>query len=191
MPFVVGDRLVALLLIARGRPLPSDGTETIHRLEESALIAAPLIRRSRTVIRTEGPLEPQGDLGARLGELVAEAAADNRFILFVKLDVAEITAALPSHGVGLDPYHLRKDIVRVLSSMVSGTGELIRLSPTRLLLTLSSRVSHDRELIVHQICAGLSSLFGAKLEPAQLHIRSWSYPQETLSANELISQVSQ
>jgi len=91
----------------------------------------------------------------------------------------------------LDPYRLRKDIVRVLASMVSGSGELIRLAPNRLLLTLSSRASHDERLVIHQICSGLSSLFGARLQPAQLHVRSWTYPQETVSANELIAEISQ
>jgi len=190
LPFVVGGQIVALLLIARAPALISIPAEAIRRIEESALIAAPLIRRSRTIIQSDGPAEPRGDLGSRLSKILADAAAEKRFILFVKLDVAQITAALPAHGGGLDPYRLRKDIVRVLSSMVSGSGELIRLAPNELLLTLTSRATHDERLVIHQICAGLGSLFGARLEPAELHCRSWTYPQETVSANELIADIS-
>ncbi len=191
VPFVVGGQVVALLLVARAAEFPTGRSDVLRYIEESALIAAPLIRKSRTVIQPDRPAAPRSDLGSRLSEILAKAAEEKHFILFVKLDLTQLTAALPAHGEGVDPYHLRKDIVRVLSSMVSGSGELIRLAPNRLLLTLNSRTSHDERLVIHQICSGLGSLFGARLEPAQLHFRSWTYPQEAVSVDELIAEISQ
>lgn len=188
IPFPLGEEVVALLAVARAEALDLAARESYPLLTQSALRAAPLIRRSRSMTGSGAPA-PRGEPANRIHQILASALSAERHVLFVRLELADLLSALPSGDRAIDPYRLRKDMVRVLASMVAGGGELIPLASSTLLLSLTGRTPHDERLVLHQVCALIGTLFATRVLESQLHWRSWTYPKEGCTPDELIAEI--
>ena len=120
--------------------------------------------------------------------LIDAAIKQEKILFLFPLSINAAVSALSNAADRSEPYRIAQDITRILSSMVSGIGELIRITSDLHLLAVTSRSTLSPELYQHQIGQAVATFFHG--EPANIPLFAGSvlrYPEDGTNSRTLLS----
>jgi hypothetical protein len=185
-PLIVDNDLHGILLIAAASALP-DESSWEGLLER----VTGIIKLSRSAARVETPLpalDDEVDLDGELDRLIKSALAREKAVIVFRIAIQEAVAYLSKLSPRVEQYQIRQDIVRILSSLVSGIGLVAPQSEAILILAVTTRKTMSSKLFAHQITQSVRTFFRNAEEKLPLVMEpSLRYPDDGASARAILS----
>lgn len=186
-PFFAGERLVAafLILLSEGdRPL-SDLSE----LESAAPAIAAKIDGARAILGSGTSTTRETALRERLAQVFSEAEAAQVHVITARVNLDKIAAELLGNTSSADIYRFKRDLAGALSTMASGSGELLSVGEHAVLIVVQSKNPYSERLLSHQFAEGVRALISGSPALSNLTERTWRYPDGGNSIDEVIDSI--
>jgi hypothetical protein len=158
-PFVRDDAVVALLLVTESpylrsnRPFLSVICAAVSDTVSNLIYENREERMRGARFQAAFSLE---ELASHLEELKKE---DREELQLVLLSANKAVGALVQKGEANDEYRIRQDVMRVVSTMVSGIASIADVGDGRVLLAMYDGGKNDLDLLLHQLSYQAGELF--------------------------------
>lgn len=189
-PFVAGDRLVAALLLVDSENSPLARTVDLSELESAAPLAARKIEGARAILG-QGPAEMRlAALRSHVLSILGEAQGAGLHVTIARINLDRLAGELLSKSsTQADLYRFKRDLAGALTTMVSGSGELVGSSAGRMLLIIQSKTPYSERLLGHQLTQGVKTLLAAPPVLNELTEQMWRFPSDGESVDEVIDTI--
>lgn len=189
LPFFDSDRLVAVFLVIESESSPAAPAPDLGLLEAVASTIAAKINSARAFLG-HGAIEMRDDaLRSHLASVFGEAESAGLYVTVARIGLAKLAERLMKDSTTADLYRFKQDLGAALTTMVSGSGELVSLGEHAALLIVQSRNPYSGRLLAHQFAEGVKGfLVDAPFVP-DLSDQTWRYPSSGYSIDEVIDAI--
>ncbi len=163
VPFISGEKLIAILMISMADPPYPDQERFLMGLERIAGAASPAFQKAREErlrLGESAEAAPPRTLEAELTRFLSAKHAAGRKILFFSLSFdsleRKVLAAIPF----LDSFRLQEDLRHFLQLFTADTGRLAPAGKCTYVFGIFDLEKHNLDLFLHQLRAYLYGLFG-------------------------------
>ncbi|MFP4268028.1 MAG: hypothetical protein ACLFQW_08560 [Spirochaetaceae bacterium] len=186
VPFHHKDTVIGLLIIA-------DTSVSLDEQEEYLLSTIEELSNFMYTSRENFYTKPAGTL-YQLEEsvevtkkLIEKAKNENQNLILIKLETKRIVEHLLSCLDKADPYRLRQDILRIISSMAGENGRVIYSHYSHCILLIEAKSLTRGKILLHQIYNSLNSYFALKDAPLpQISSLERQFPRDGDTAEKLL-----
>ena len=163
VPFLLNQRLIALLLVAsREQPLTE---ETLAMLEEASSQAAAFLY-DPAAAETRAPETGARPLAERVEEQLAACRSRGQPLLLLRLHLEALERSAQARAPELEPFRLQEFLLSALDRLLKGIGWVEPLPAHRVLLVVHGMQEADPALLLRMLeCALLKMLRGLVEEP--------------------------
>ncbi|MFP4364558.1 MAG: hypothetical protein ACLFR1_11910 [Spirochaetia bacterium] len=192
-PLVYQNQHLGVLIISES-PLIHADSETINRFSDIFLEkAAELIYNSRfsKMSQLGSPVNKlTGNLETEIRNVLETAQENNKQVLAMSVVSGNLIEFITSANPDIDEFRIKKDILRILNSVVASQGKVFEMQNGNILLLLVDESGIDGDIIIHQLKIALKQLFG-NTERGELPIESkWSiYPKHADDIDTLLQSI--
>lgn len=163
-PFIAEEKLVGALLVAEAAAPFDDEAVLVACLTEVCDAASPAVRRARgETMKAAAEAVPRGamTIEEELARMLSQAGAAGRKVLFLTMSLEDYQRRILAAHRYLDPFRLREDLRYFLGAFAADLGIALPLPGGAFLIGLAEVEQRDLDLVLHQLCAFLSTLFGS------------------------------
>lgn len=187
IPFLAGDRLVSALLLidSQSQPYATDASD----IEAASPAIAAKIDGARAILGSGASATRQEALRSRLTEVLTEAEGAAVHVTVARINLDRVAAELMGDSTSADVYRFKRDLAGALSTMVSGSGELLSLGEHSALLVVQSKNPYSERLLAHQFAEGVRTLVADPPPLSELTDRTWQFPNGASSIDEVIDSI--
>lgn len=184
--FIHGQEIVAILVVLVSHNREGEPCD-LRALQSAAPLAAAKIHASRALLFRGQETGSSDAARARLDRALADAEREGSYLLLSRINIDTIADALLVDPTTADVFRFRSDVKAALGRMVSASGELIEINTGVAVLVVRSRAPYSERLLVHQIEAGIRGLVSNAPELGRLAERTWKYPDESFTVDEVLN----
>ena len=186
-PFFAGERLVGafLIMLSEGDRQVAD----LAGLESAAPAVAAKIDGARAILGNGGSTARDAAVRERLAQIFAEAETAQVHVIVARVNLDTIAAELLGNTSSADIYRFKRDLAGALSTMASGSGELLSVGEHAALIIVQSKNPYSERLLSHQFAEGVRALISGAPGLSNLTERTWRYPDGGNSIDEVIDSI--
>lgn len=188
-PFVGGGQISALLLLIDSEDLPLETTVDVGSIEAAGPAIAARINSARSILGGGTTAKRSTALRSRLASIFTRAETAGLHVIAAQLDLDRLAHDLMRDVTTADLYRFKRDLAGALTTMVSGSGELMSLGARHVLLVIQSKNPYSVRLLAHQFTQGIRSLVGDPPPLDNPAERTWRYPDGGKSVDEVIDSI--
>lgn len=189
LPFFDNDRLVAAFLVIDSENSQNQADADLGLLESVASTIAAKINAARAFLGN-GAIEMRSDaLRAHLSTVFAEAEISGLHVTVARIELDKLAERLMKDTTTADRYRFKRDLAAALTTMVSGSGELVSLDEQAALLIIQSRNPYSGRLLSHQFAEGVKGFLSDSPLVTDFSDRTWRYPSGGYSIDEVIDSI--
>ncbi|MFO7849770.1 MAG: hypothetical protein R6V67_07395 [Spirochaetia bacterium] len=186
VPFHHQDTVIGLLIIAESS-VSLDEQEKFLLEEIDSLSDFLFKSRENFYTKPAGTLYRPEQSTEITHDLIEKAKKEDKNLIIIKLETTRIVEHLLSCLDNADPYRLRQDIVRIISSMVGENGRVIFSEYSYCLLLIEAKSITRGKLLLHQIYNSLNSYFALDNTPLpQISSAERHFPKDGATADTLL-----
>jgi hypothetical protein len=163
VPFIYGDKLIAILVISAAAPPYATQEQFLMGLERIAGAASPAFQKAREerLRETEDREDTRPKtLEEELARFLASRAAAGKRILFFSLSLEAMEKKILTAIPLLDSFRLQEDIRYFLHNFTADVGRLISMGRSNFLFAIYGLEKENVDLFLHQLRVFLGGLFG-------------------------------
>lgn len=188
-PFTAGSRLSALLLLIDSEDAPLREGLDLAPIEAAGPTIAAKIDGARAILGTGTGGRHGGALRSRLSALLGDGEAGKLHVIVARVDLDRLAHELINDVTTADLYRFKRDLAGALTTMVSGSGELVSLGDRHALLIIQSRTPYSVRLLAHQFSEGMRSLVADSPPLDDPVEQTWRYPDGGKSIDEVVDAI--
>lgn len=188
-PFSDGSQLAALLLLIDSEDAPLRDDLGLAPIEAAGPAIAAKINSARSILGTGAGARRGDALRSRLSGLFGDAEASGRHVIVARVDLDRLAHDLIKDVTTADLYRFKRDLAGALTTMVSGSGELLSLGERHALLVIQSKNPYSTRLLAHQFTQGIRSLVASPPPLDNPIEQTWRVPGGGKSIDEVIDSI--
>lgn len=188
-PFSSGSQLSALLLLIDSEDAPLPDNLHLGPIEAAGPAIAAKITGARSILGSGSIGRRGAALRSRFSRIFANAESAGLHVIAARVDLDRLAHDLIKDVTTADLYRFKRDLAGALTTMVSGSGELMSLGERHVLLVIQSKTPYSVRLLAHQFTEGIRSLLAnppALDNPVE---QTWRYPDGGKSIDEVIDAI--
>lgn len=189
LPFYEDDHLVAVFLGIDSESSPGGEAPDLGLLEAVSTTIASKINAARAFLGHGAVAMREDALRSHLSTLFAEAESEGLNVTVSRVAVDNLAVRLVKDSTTADLYRFKQDLAAALTTMVSGSGELVSLGEHAALLIVQSRNPYSGRLLAHQFAEGVKSFLADPTLMTDFSDRTWRYPDGGYSIDEVIDSI--
>lgn len=186
VPFYHKETVIGLLMIA-------DASVSLNEQEEFLLSTLEELSNFMYKSRESFYTKPSGTLHRSeeslevTDNLIKKAQKEDKNLILIKLETTRIVEHLLYCLDKADPYRLRQDILRIISSMAGENGRVIYSEYSHCILLIEAKSLTRGKILLHQIYNSLNSYFALEDSPLpQISSVERHYPKDGETAETLL-----
>ena len=186
LPFHRDDTVIGLMIIVR-TSVPFEEQEQFLLSEIDRLSVFMYESRELLSGKTGEAVYADDEAIEKTSKLIEKAKAEGKNIVIIRLEITPLVDHLASRLENAEEFRLRKDVLNLISSMISGSGKIICSAADHCILLIESRSLTHGRLLLHQIHHALENHFS--LDDAPLPDLSYTerlYPRDGEKAESLL-----
>lgn len=194
-PFFSEDALIALLLITES-PICSETADTLKTLHDTihtAVVFLLVSSRVQRLKKLQGKIAVEDNITIEheVRNLAERADAHQKQLLLVLFSAGVLIEHIIGSISDAQPYRIKQDIRRILSSMVPDEGAVFRLKGDRFLLCFLAKTTPNPKLLVYQISLALRQFFSDLSDVPDVEYKAKQYPVDGDNILNLLHEVQQ
>ncbi len=161
----------------------------VAEIESAAPAIAAKIDGARAILGSGTSTTRDAALRERLTQIFSEAEPAQVHVIVARVNLDTIAAELLGNTTSADIYRFKRDLAGALSTMASGSGELLSVGEHAALIVVQSKNPYSERLLSHQFAEGVRALISGAPGLSNLTERTWRYPDGGNTIDEVIDSI--
>jgi hypothetical protein len=191
VPFMHGEDITAVFVTT---DCPALSSSAIYSIDFATLSRdlGELIHHSRNITLdrlTGADVRSRSEVLSSIRESIDLIEGSENKLTFFLISLGSFLDLLHREAELVEPYRLREDTIRIISSMMPDSVNVFAVDQHVLLIIMPGKFHVNIPLLVHQIKVGLQTLFKITQTSIDLAEASFEYPSDASTSQEIIERI--